>query len=265
MTFLRQLRSAAIGADIARRTSGLVETPFSDVDFAPHVCPRCHGGGTWRSAPAVTCHYCGGTGITRGFDPDDTSYPVLLRGPCGAGTQSLLAVALADGRVAFVHVRQEGDRLQTLYIRPRADVPAAVGCVGTPRWRSRARRPSAVSPEEVSLRHLHAVVASGAPLRPRRGAPESRAGCGAAAAGTPRGAASRSPRAPQDAGKAQCSAAPLPAGWVTAHQSGLLLRLPLDRARVALGRGSVAQASGAAARPWARRAAAPTRGRGRMA
>lgn len=264
MTFLRQLRSAAIGADIARRTGGLVETPFSDVDFAPRVCPRCRGGETWRGAPAVTCHYCGGTGITRGFDPDDTSYPVLLRGPCGAGTQSLLAVALADGRVAFVHVRQEGDRHQTLYVRPRADVPDMVGCEGTLRWRSRARRPSAVSPEEVSLRHLHAVVASGgAPPLPRGGTPESRPDRESLMAGTPRGAASKSPRAPQDARMAQCSAAPLPAGWVTPHKSGLLLRLPLDRAGAA--RGSVAQASGAAARPWARRAAAPTRGRGRMA
>ncbi len=113
MVFYRRAASERTSAEIARHTRGLVRLPLGAANFAPRVCCVCRGAG--RDASGRVCHLCGGAGTTRCFVPDDPTLTVLVHGPLGLGRQRLVAVALADGRPAFVHVVSDGVRDVRVY------------------------------------------------------------------------------------------------------------------------------------------------------
>lgn len=104
MGFLRRFRADATTRRIARLTAGMGCLPVDEAQLAPRVCGRCLGIG-WRRGEGI-CALCAGTGTLRRFIPDDPTNVVLVRGPSGVGEEQLVAVVLADGRPAFVHVRR---------------------------------------------------------------------------------------------------------------------------------------------------------------
>ena len=114
MGFLRMVRSQATSARIARFTAGLWGMPVDAAQLAPRVCGRCLGRGEGRRG--TMCRCCGGAGTVRRFVPDDPTNVVLVAGPAGLGQQALIAVALADGRPALIHVRRERGCEACLYV-----------------------------------------------------------------------------------------------------------------------------------------------------
>jgi hypothetical protein len=145
MAWLRRLHVRAVDAAIARRVEGLCPVPLAELDLAPRICPRCRGSG--RRARGAVCATCGGRGCTRRFLADDPSHGVLVSGPSDLGIQRLLAVALADGRVALVHVSGSDPLPRACYLcadaRPAGVRPRRGGVPvgqGRPSARQRAAR-----------------------------------------------------------------------------------------------------------------------------
>ncbi len=112
MSFVREIRGRVISERIACLTAGMVPAPLDTADLAPRVCGNCKGLG--QRGPV--CAICGGSGTTRRFVPGDPTHLVLAQGPLGLGFQQLIAIALADGRIAFVHLRQDGRTEASLYV-----------------------------------------------------------------------------------------------------------------------------------------------------
>jgi hypothetical protein len=131
MAWLRRLHVRAVDAAIARRVEGLCPVPFAELALAPRICPRCRGSG--RRARGAVCATCGGQGCTCRFLADDPSHGVLVSGPSDLGIQRLLAVALADGRVALVHVSGSDPLPRACYL-----------CAAAHPARTRRRRPGGV-------------------------------------------------------------------------------------------------------------------------
>jgi hypothetical protein len=128
-TFVRELRTRATTEAIARRTSGMVRVPPDSVELAPRPCGFCRG--TGQGPRGTVCAECRGAGASRRFAPGDPSHVVVVRGPCGLGEQRLVAVALADGGIGYVHVRPGG-------AAPDVYRPAAVRRAVL-RWGARSR------------------------------------------------------------------------------------------------------------------------------
>jgi|GEM_PF-5199596 len=118
MVFYRRAASERTSAAIARRTQGLVPMPLGAAKFAPRVCGACRGVGC--DAPGRICRLCDGACTTRRFVADDPTLTVVVQGPCGLGRQRLVAVALADGQPAYVHIVSEGVTDVRLYTLPSA-------------------------------------------------------------------------------------------------------------------------------------------------
>jgi hypothetical protein len=114
VSFLRHIRTKSTSQAIARLTAGMITVALDKTELAPRVCGHCRGIG--RAGISGICTRCGGAGTTRSFAPEDPTNVIVAQGPYGLGYQRLIAVALADGRAGFVHLRWEGGLHVALFV-----------------------------------------------------------------------------------------------------------------------------------------------------